>query len=63
MGSFLLDLLNLTFARVTKVSGLNLLTYLNWTPVFEGCVVRCVCKNEHQKDVFRSDWTMSLKVY
>ena len=34
-----------------QVSRPNLLTYLNRTPIFEWCMVRCGCKNGHQKDM------------
>ena len=36
---------------MSKVSGPNSVTYLELTPRFEGCVVRCISKNEHQKDL------------
>ena len=43
----------------TKVSGSNLVTYLNQIPVFEWCAVRCRSKNGHQKDMcLERDWTM-----
>jgi hypothetical protein len=29
----------------------NSTTYLNWTLIFEWCVVRCGSKNGHQNDV------------
>ena len=29
----------------------NSITYLNWTPIFDWCVVRCESKNRHQKDM------------
>ena len=34
-----------------KVDEPNLITYLNWTPIFEWCVVRCGSKNGYQKDM------------
>ena len=33
------------------VSGLNLVTYLDWTPIFEWCGDRCGSKNRHKIDV------------
>ena len=32
----------------TMVSGPNLVTSLEWTPIFEWCVVRCGSKNTHE---------------
>ena len=37
--------------RVIEVSRPNSVTYLNWTPIFAGWVVRCRYKNGHKKDV------------
>ena len=44
-----------------KVDEPNLVTYLNWTPIFEWCVVRCGSMNGYQKDVFERDWTTCSK--
>ena len=35
---------------VSKVSGSNLVTYLNQKPKFKWSMVRCGYKNRHQKD-------------
>ena len=35
----------------TQVNRPNSLTYLNQTPIFERCVVRCGSKNGQQKDI------------
>ena len=47
----------------SKVSGSNLVTFLNCTPIFECCVVRCGSKNRYLKDVFwvRLDNVCNLK--
>ena len=29
----------------------NSVTYLNWTPIFEWCVVRCGSNNGHQTNI------------
>ena len=34
-----------------------MVTDLNWTPIFERCVVRCRSNIQHQKDAFKRDWT------
>lgn len=36
---------------IHTVSWPKLVNYLNWTPIFEFCVVRCGFKKEHQRDV------------
>ena len=38
--------------EISKVSGPNLVTYLNQTTVIEWCVGRCGSKNGLQKDMF-----------
>ena len=36
----------------------NSVTYLNKTPIFDWCVIRCGSKNGHQKkQMFKRDWT------
>ena len=35
-----------------KVHLLNLLTYLNWTPSIEWCVVKCGFKNRHHNNMY-----------
>ena len=52
------------FIARTKVGRPNLIAYLNRTPTFEWCVVRCGSENEHQKDtclkkigLHAQDWT------
>ena len=37
--------------------------FSNRTTIFERCVVRCECKNEHQKHVFKRDWTSTCPKY
>ena len=44
-----------------KVSGPNLVAYVNWTPIFDWWVIRCRCKGGHHKDMLKRDWTMCLK--
>ena len=41
--------------------GSNLVTYFNWTPIFEWFLVGCGSKNRHEKDMFESDWTTFSK--
>ena len=38
-----------SFGFNTKVSGLNSVTHLKWTPIILWFVVRCGSKNGHQK--------------
>ena len=45
------------FVARTKVGRPNLVAYLNRTPTFEWCVVRCGPKNEPKRYVFKRDWT------
>jgi hypothetical protein len=42
---------DLTTGSNTKVNDPTLVTYLNRTPIFEWCAVRCGSKNGHQKDI------------
>jgi hypothetical protein len=35
----------------------NSVTYLNLTPMFKWCVIRCAFKNTHQKYMYLKDWT------
>ena len=39
-------------ATYLMVSRPNLVTCLEWTPIFEWCVIRCESQNKHQKDMF-----------
>ena len=32
------------------MSGFCMVTFLNWTAIFESCMVRCGSKKRHQKD-------------
>ena len=38
-------------AYLCMVSGPNLVTYLNQTPILEWCLVRCGFKNRHHEDI------------
>lgn len=40
----------------TKVSGPDLITNLDQTPMIEWCMVRCASKEDHEKDVFKRAW-------
>ena len=51
--SFFLSLYSCGFEA--KVDEPNTVAYLNWTPIFEWCVVRCGSKNRCQKDMFSKD--------
>ena len=43
------------------VSVLNLVTYINKTPIFEYWVMRCRSKNKHENTWVYGDWTMFSK--
>ena len=42
--------LSSVISHPSKVCGCYSVTFLNWTPVFHWCVVRCGSKNKHYKD-------------
>ena len=45
-----------------KVDVPNLMPLLKRTPIFEGLMVGCRCKNGHQKDVLKRDWMTCSKL-
>lgn len=45
----------MSFTGSTKVCGPDSVIYINWTPIFELCMVRCASKNGCQKDMSKNE--------
>ena len=50
------------FRSRTKVSRSNLVTYHNWTPIFEWCVGSCESEQTPKRHLFKVDWMTSSKL-
>ena len=46
---------------LTKLSGPTPVTYLERTPIFEWCMVRCGSNNRHQKDMCLKEFGMHVQ--
>ena len=45
----------------TKVYVPNLDSYLEWTPIFEWCVVGCELKNKYENNMYRKEFVNHLR--